>query len=135
MFSFQTRITLAHTDAAGVVFFPRQLELAHTAFEDLMRHIGWALETMLTEGRWLLPVVRAEADYRHPLRLGNELTIGIGLQRLGDSSFTLAYTFTHGGHTAGTFTTTHTLLSAEDFRPRPLPADLRTALTETLAEA
>jgi YbgC/YbaW family acyl-CoA thioester hydrolase len=128
MHEYRTRIRLSHTDAAAVVFFPRQLELVHEAFEELMRSVGWSLESLLRGGQWLLPVVRVEADYLHPLRLGDELRITSGLERLGDSSFTLRHELDCAGRITGRILTTHTLLDAADKRPRSLPPTLREAL-------
>lgn len=123
-----TRVRLSHTDAAAVVFFPRQLELVHEGFEELMRGLGWPLEQMLGEGQWLLPVVRVEADYRHPLRLGDPLEVRSRLETLGTSSFTLAHELATETRVTTRILTTHTLLSTGDFRPRPLPESLREGL-------
>ena len=128
MFEVKTRVNLSHTDAAGVVFFPRHLELAHIAFEQLMRHLGWGIEGMLTDGRWLLPVVRVEADYRHPLRMGDALSIRIVPARLGESSFTLRSSLMLDETLASEIHTWHVFLDADDKRPRPLPETLRKGL-------
>lgn len=44
----------------------------------------------------LFLVARAECDYRQPIELHDEARIGIGLERLGRSSFTLAYRVHNG---------------------------------------
>lgn len=93
-----------------------------------MRGLGWPLEQMLGEGQWLLPVVRVEADYRHPLRLGDPLEVRSRLETLGTSSFTLAHELATETRVTTRILTTHTLLSTGDFRPRPLPESLREGL-------
>jgi len=86
-------IRLRHIDAAGVIFYPRLLELTHEAYEALLDELGQPLADTLASGRPIAPIVRCEANYRRPMTIGMELTIEVSVVREGKSSYTLGYIF------------------------------------------
>jgi len=86
-------IRLHHTDAAGIIFFPRLLELAHEAYEALLDALGFPLAQGLATDGPILPIGRCEADYLRPLKLGMTVAIEITVLREGNRSFTLGYVF------------------------------------------
>lgn len=86
-------IRLRHTDAAGLFYAPRLMEMAQDAFEALQSASGVALQERLEGSGPLLPTVHCEADFMRPIRLGEEIAVEIRLGRRGRRSFTLAYLF------------------------------------------
>lgn len=128
MFTYSTRVRLHDTDAAGVLYFANQFRLAHEAYEAFMERVGHGVGAMLRAGTLALPIVHASADFRAPLRVGDELAISLRVQRVGASSFTLVCRFTHEGRTTGHVTTAHVAINARTGRKRALPARLRKAL-------
>ena len=86
-------ITLRHTDAAGVLFYPRLFELAHEATEMLLVEIGYPISEMVAGRLHHLPIVHADAEYRLPMRLGDRLVIEVSLHKLGDRSLGFTCTF------------------------------------------
>ncbi len=89
--SFQVR--LSHTDAAGVIFFPRLLEMAHESWEDFLAEAGMPLGKAMAQDGPMWPIVHCEADYRHPMRLGDPVRAQLWLEREGRSSITLGHRF------------------------------------------
>ncbi len=128
MFTYPTRVRLHDTDAAGVLYFAHQFRLAHEAYEAFMEQSGFGLGAMLQKGALALPIVHAAADFRAPLRVGDDLAISLRAPRVGKSSFTLVCRFARGGRTAGHVTTVHAALDRRTGRKRALPARLRKAL-------
>ena len=47
----RTRVVLADTDAAGVVYFSRVFDLAHRCYEQMMEARGLPLQRVLAPGR------------------------------------------------------------------------------------
>jgi len=86
-------VRLSHTDAAGVIFYPRLLEMTHEAYEVMLDELGEPLAGALESDEPIAPIVRCEADYRRPMTLGTEVEIEISVIREGESSFTLGYVF------------------------------------------
>ena len=114
-----------------------------------------SLEAAIADGRWRLPVVRAEADFRAPMRLGDRLVVRPRLHRLGARSLAVDYTIVGevDGVVRAEVRLTHAALSnggdgdggqasgaadiAETLKPRSvaLPDSLRARLQEVLGEA
>lgn len=127
-FVAQRTIRLTDTDAAGVIYFARALDLAHSVYEDWLESNGWRLNDVLHDTPWMVPIVNAEVNHNAPLVVGDKVTIEMTAKRIGTTSFTLAYSFRHGDHTAARATTTHVTVERATRKPRPLEADLRAAL-------
>ena len=58
-----------------------------------MATIGFPLHRLIQDGDCLLPLVHAEADYRHPLRHGEVIQVELSVREIGGSAFTLDYRF------------------------------------------
>ena len=50
MFDYRRRIYLGDTDAAGVVYFAKGLEICHEAYEESLAKAGINLNQMIREG-------------------------------------------------------------------------------------
>ena len=59
------------TGAAGRLYFANQFRLAHEAYEAFMASLGFPIGDILKAGRFGLPIVRAEADYKAALSVGD----------------------------------------------------------------
>ncbi len=86
-------IRFADIDHAGIVYFPRFFHFFHVAFEEMWRErLGArAYVALLDEDRVGFPAVRAECDYRSPLRFGDVAEIELRVIRLGRTSVTFGY--------------------------------------------
>lgn len=84
------RVGLAEVDAAGVIFFPRLFERAQQLTEAWLESLGYGLGEMFRCGDFLLPVVRADAEYSAPMRLGDQVSAELRVVHLGNSSLKLA---------------------------------------------
>ncbi|HPG01198.1 MAG TPA: thioesterase family protein [Kiritimatiellia bacterium] len=129
VYCLETTVRMADTDAAGVIYFARQLELAHHAFEAFLEDANLGVGHMLAEKDYRIPIVHAESDYRAPLRVGDKLTICLTAQRIGDTSFTLNFRLRdHAFREVGAVKTVHVAVSGDTWKKRPIPAELRAAL-------
>ncbi len=93
---FKTPLVLrfGDLDAAGVVYFPRVLHFCHVAMEEYFRGaVGIDYPELLAEHRIGFPTVRAEIDYRRPLRYGEALQIEVRVARVGSTSVEWLYRF------------------------------------------
>ncbi|MFZ9881592.1 MAG: acyl-CoA thioesterase [Phycisphaerales bacterium] len=89
-------IRLAHTDAAGVLFYPRIFDLEHELFERWLELGGFSVRQMLERTLAPTPIVHCEADYRLPVRTGDVLTARLVAVGVGRSGYTLEWTFSRG---------------------------------------
>jgi len=131
MFVSDAVVRLQHTDAAGVMFFPRIYEFAHVAYEELLESIGEAIPQDMPGAAYIIPIVHSEADYRTSLRVGDRVRIEARVVRLRGRSFTMHYTISHPGDgaVAATVQTVHVVVDPKTHKARTMPDALRDGLT------
>jgi len=92
-FQFATPVRFADVDHAGIMYYPRFFHLFHLAFEELWRtRIGpRAYSELIDRDRVGFPAVRAECDFKGPLRFGDTAEIDVTVAKLGAKSITFRY--------------------------------------------
>ena len=99
-FTEQLVIRLFHTDAVGVIFYPKIFEIEQELFEKWLEAGGFSLRSMLDGSLAPTPVVRCESDYQMPVRVGDRVTAKLIGVQVGRSGYTLAWTFSVDGNIA-----------------------------------
>ena len=87
--SFETRILVrfGDCDPAGIVFYPRLLEMFNNLVEDWCREgLDFSFDDLVIQRGWGLPTVHLEADFLAPCRLGETLTAKLFVRSIGASS-------------------------------------------------
>jgi 4-hydroxybenzoyl-CoA thioesterase len=86
-------VRFADVDHAGIVYYPVFFHYFHIAFEEFFRaHLGaQGYVQLLDQQRIGFPAVRAECDYRQPLRFGEDVEVELGVVALGERSVTFQY--------------------------------------------
>lgn len=90
-FTYLRRVYLGDTDAAGVVYFAKGLEICHEAYEESLSKAGISLIQMIDEGKIALPIVHAEIDFLRPLFCGDRLQVSLEVIQVNNSEFAIAY--------------------------------------------
>lgn len=131
MFTYQTRIKMHHTDAAGRLFFGHQFAIAHEAYESFLEHIGLSFADILKTRPYFLPIIHAEADYKQQLFVGDLITIQLKVTNIGQTSFSVGYELTNAkGLSVGTVSTVHVSIDNQSQTKIPLPQELREKLEQ-----
>ena len=91
MFNYRRRIYLDDTDAAGVVYFAKGLEICHQAYEESLAEADINLNQMIREGQTALPIVHAEIDFLRPLFCGDRIQVSLEPNLISSSEFAIAY--------------------------------------------
>lgn len=126
MFTYQAKIKLHDTDAAGILFFSRQFEMMHDAYEALLEQIGFGFAELIQNKPYFLPIVHAEADYKLPLTVGDVIEIQVKMEAVGTTSFIFAYQITNAKkQLVGIGRTVHVTIDTKTRQKIPLPSDLR----------
>ena len=101
-FTYTTPVRFADVDHAGIVYYPRFFHYFHVAFEELWRtRIGpKAYSDIIDNQRIGFPAVRAECDFKSPLRFGDSAEIEVSIPRLGAKSITFRYRIFRSGDRA-----------------------------------
>ena len=100
-FRRQRLIRFSDCDPAGIVFYPQYFVMFNGLVEDWVDALGVGYRHLIVEQRIGLPTVRLEADFRAVSRMGDRVTLGLAVERLGTRSLTLAPELGGGGRVQG----------------------------------
>lgn len=111
--AFRHIVSLADTDAAGVVFTARAIEIAHRGFEHWLAAHGAPIGDMLAGRLPAMPIVRVEADLHAPLRVGDAVEVRTSLAECGERSVTMLHELMLGSRCAARITLVHACVGPE----------------------
>lgn len=86
-------VRFAHCDPAGMVFYPRYLEMFNNLVEDWCREAQLPFSEIHSGRGWGLPTVHLNVDFVAPSLLGDVLSASLSVRSLGASSITLDIVF------------------------------------------
>lgn len=90
-FSMNVTVRFGDCDPAGIVFYPRYFEMFNNLVEEWCAGgLGLSFRELVMERALGLPTVSVQADFVATSTLGDILTAQLGVQKLGNSSVTLA---------------------------------------------
>lgn len=125
MYTYNTKIRLFHTDAAGIIFYSNIFDIAYECMEEFLEESGFGIKNILAEGIFITPVVHAEADYFKPLRTGDKITIIMSLISSGKNSFAIDYDFFNAsGEKAAKVMTVHVPVDPKSGKSIKIPDKL-----------
>lgn len=129
------RVRFDEIDAAGIVYFARFFAWCHDAMEAMLAPIGGGYAHLVGERRLGLPAVHVEADFRAPMRFGDEARVETWCDKLGNSSVALRFEVKRASDGSHVATIRHVvaLTDLTAMRARPLPDDVRAALERHFA--
>jgi 4-hydroxybenzoyl-CoA thioesterase len=85
----QIQVRFAHCDLAGIVFYPRYIEMFNNLVEDWCHATGVPYAE-IQDGRGTgLPVVHLNVDFAAPSRMGDILDATLAVRAVGVTSLTL----------------------------------------------
>jgi 4-hydroxybenzoyl-CoA thioesterase/acyl-CoA thioester hydrolase len=98
-FTTRRRVEFRDTDAAGIVHFSAFFLWMESAEHELLRTVGIPVVEANAGGpgvdaSW--PRVSAGCDYVNAVRFGDEVDVAVSVEKLGTSSVTYGFAFTHG---------------------------------------
>jgi YbgC/YbaW family acyl-CoA thioester hydrolase len=127
-------VKLHDVDAAGVVFFANVFRIAHDVYEQFLKEMGYSFRERFAAGDFIIPVAHAEADYLHPLRVGDAVEITAEVTEIGDHSFVMRFQFADGnGRVTVRANTIHVAVDGRTFQAIKLPEDFRKRLVAAMA--
>ncbi len=129
-------VKLHDVDAAGVVFFANIFRIAHDIYEQFLKQIGYTFRERFAAADFILPIAHAEADYLHPLQVGDVIEITAQPVDIGNSSFAMIYHLTDfDGKVLASVRTVHVAVDAKTFRTIRMPENFRKQLLEASHES
>lgn len=127
-------IRFAHCDPAGIVYFPRFFDLAHSTMEDWFASgLHQPLPDLIRDRRIGTPTVNVQCEFVKPLRMGDTLRFEVRVLKAGNASVQLAYTGKKDGVEHLRLLQTIAFMALDSGSAMPIPADLRPRIEEYLA--
>lgn len=131
MYFYERQIFLRETDASGFILFSEKFNLSLEALENFLLGRGFSLKNLFEAEVFKIPVVRAEADFLAPLRVGDRVSVELSLLKRGRSSFTIEGIFKNAeGNQVGKTQVTHVCVSSETGKAIPISEQLISHLGE-----
>jgi 1,4-dihydroxy-2-naphthoyl-CoA hydrolase len=121
-------VAFQDVDAAGIVFFARVFDYFHDAYVGFLRARGAPLEAALQDGSWVAPLRHASADFRRPLRFGDQIAVSVARVVTEATEYRVHFRIDAGGGLACEGETVHVSVDPATFTRSPLPELLRRAL-------
>jgi acyl-CoA thioester hydrolase len=128
----RTRVRFGETDAAGIVFYPTFFAWFDVGVSGLLRAAAGPLLGADGRPRWAVPIVESGARFIEPLYYDDAIVIRSTIAELGTSSIRVEHAVERDGVECARGFEVRVLIGFEGGRlaPRPLPADLRAALSD-----
>jgi acyl-CoA thioester hydrolase len=126
-FIWESRIRFVDTDASGRIHYTALLRHFEAAEFEFLRAIGCSYLSFTPEEGGF-PRVHIECDYLAALRCEDVISIAVTVERVGRTSYTLAFSAVKSGLVAGNGKIVVVCMDRETQRPKPLPARLSQAL-------
>jgi 4-hydroxybenzoyl-CoA thioesterase len=122
-------VRFAHCDPAGIVFYPRYIEMFNNLVEDWCRETGIPFAEIRGGQGMGLPTVHLEVDFIAPSRMGDVLRATLAVRTIGASSLTLDIVFRGpDGADRVRGALVLVLVDAQSGRPIPIPDTVRAKL-------
>ena len=116
-------------DPAGIVFFPQYLVMFVSHLEDwIVEELGIPYADLIGARRVGLPTVSLSCEFRHPSRMGDEVSLGLRVARIGNRSFAVELDCSDGERERVRVRQSIVTTSLDTHRPIPVPPDLRAAM-------
>ena len=127
-FVFESRVRFGDTDASGRIFYVSLLNHFDAAEAEFLRFLGVGYRE-IQDRKVGFPRVRVECDYTGALEYDDLMQIAVTVDRIGRSSFTLAFDVSVEGRNAARGKVTIVCVDRGTHKAIPLPEKLRAALS------
>ncbi len=134
-FERERTIRFSHCDPAGIVFFPQYLVMVNDLNEDWFGHLlGVPYAELIGRRRTGLPTVSLECEFTAVSRMGEVVTLGLTVERLGTKSITLRHGCRLGDESRMAIRQVLVTTDLDTHRAIHIPADLRAAIETHASE-
>ncbi|SDE62601.1 acyl-CoA thioesterase [Kordiimonas lacus] len=128
------KIRFAHTDAAGIAFYPRYFGMMNDFIEDWFGDgLGFDFKHLHIDEKRAVPTVHIEADFIGAGHMHDELSFALAVTKIGRSSVHLRIHATCAGEDRFRMTFVIAHMDMETGKSLPWPDDMRAAMEKWLA--
>jgi YbgC/YbaW family acyl-CoA thioester hydrolase len=120
------RVMWSDTDPAGIVWFGVFFRYFEHAEEDLYRRLGSDRTTLLRTLGVFMPRTSLQSRFRSPAKLGDELSVGVGISEMSDRRIGFAFDVHERSTNRFICDASYRVacVDATTFAPQPFPQDI-----------
>jgi len=120
------RVMWSDTDPAAIVWFGVFFRYFENAEEDLYRRLGCERTALLKELGIFMPRTSLQSRFKSPARLGEALSVGVGVADIADRRVTFAFDIHERGTNRLICDASYRVacVDAQTFAPVPFPRDI-----------
>lgn len=128
-------VAFGDCDPAGIVFFPQYMVMFNGLLEDWFTDaLGVPYGPLIQQRRIGTPTVSLQCDFTAISRMGDEVTLGLTVLRIGGASFGLSLGCRCGSEERVRMTQALVTTDMDTHRPVPIPDDIRDAMAAYQAD-
>ena len=128
-FERPTRIRFSQCDPAGIVFFPQYLVMVNNLLEDWFNEgLSISYAHLIGPRRVGTPTVRLECDFKAVSHFGDDVIMGLSVERLGRTSMTLQIDCRSGDEIRMAVKQVIVFTNLQTHEPIRVPEDVRQAI-------
>ena len=128
-FRWPVRVYWEDTDAGGVVYHASYVRYLERGRTEWLRSLGWSQATLAEEEKVLFSVVNLQIHFQRPARLDDLLELVTQPRLAGGASLQFDQQLLREGEPVASGTVLVACVDADTFKPRRLPAVLRTRIS------
>jgi YbgC/YbaW family acyl-CoA thioester hydrolase len=130
------RVMWSDTDPAGIVWFGVFFRYFENAEEDLFRRLGHDRTRLLHDLQIFMPRTSLQSRFRSPAKLGDEITVGVGVAGITDRRIEYAFDIRERGTDRLICDASYRVacVDAKTFAPRAFPHEIVGLLSPALTE-
>ena len=124
-------VRFGETDAAGVIHFHNLLRWCHEAWEESLQRYGIRLSDIFPSGCQQvgllevgMPIVHCKADFRLPIKTGDQLAISLLPEKISIDSFQVQSTFQRDGENVALGLIRHLAINSQTRQRCELPESI-----------
>jgi 4-hydroxybenzoyl-CoA thioesterase len=135
MYRKQELVRFQHCDPAGIVFYPRYVEMVNATVEDWFAEaVGTSFAQLHGPLRSAIPAVSLSLEFKAPTRLGEMLDLVLEIERLGRTSAHLKIVASAAGTVRFNARLSIVHVSIDDFRPQAWSIEVRDQLAKWMPD-
>lgn len=127
-FTIKRRINFYDCDPAGIIFYSRVFDFAHSAYEQIIQSIEKE-EDYWNNDKYVVPIIKSESTYVKSMKYGDEIIINANVSELRSSSFELTYTMENAaGELLCSVKTVHVFVDKKSWEKIDIPEKIKKGL-------
>lgn len=119
-------VRFQHCDPAGIVFYPRYVEMINATVEDWFAQVvEMTFADIHITQNVAMPIVALHVEFSSPAKLGDVLQFDVAIQKLGRTSIDLSIIARRDEKPILNASVTLVFVSKADYRSKPWPVEYR----------